>query len=304
MAQETPLTATFKSTDTEEWLDVHFTRPLGLLWAKFFRKLGVHPNVVTLLSIFLGAGAGACFFFPELWINLIGIGLLIWANIYDSADGQLARMTGQKTRWGRVLDGFAGDVWFVVIYLAIIFRMYLQGGLWGGAIGFLLCFVAGILCHAKQSQLADYYRNIHLFFLKGAGGAELDNSQKLRAEYLALSWRTDFFWKLFLHSYLHYTRAQERMTPEFQALRHHLATRYPDGKLPDRLCKDFQRGSLPLMPYANFLTFNARALTLYGSIFLSALWLYPLIEITVFSYAFYRMRRRHEALCRVLHETY
>lgn len=51
-------------------------------------------------------------------MNLIGMFLLIWANWYDCADGQLARMTGQKTLIGRILDGFAGDVWFFSIYFS------------------------------------------------------------------------------------------------------------------------------------------------------------------------------------------
>ena len=53
------LQASFKSNDTEEWLDVHFTRPIGLVFALFWNKLGVHPNAITILSIFLGAAAGA-----------------------------------------------------------------------------------------------------------------------------------------------------------------------------------------------------------------------------------------------------
>ena len=107
------VSSTFKSQDTEEWLDIYFTRPLGYLWARFFDKLGVHPNVVTILSILLGIAAAVCFYFEDLWVNIGGIFLLVWANLYDSADGQLARMTGKKTRWGRILDGFAGDVWFI-----------------------------------------------------------------------------------------------------------------------------------------------------------------------------------------------
>ena len=111
------LRATFKSKDTEEWLDIYFTRPLGYLWALFFKHLHIHPNVVTILSMVIGALAGYMFYFTDLVHNIIGVLLLVWANLYDSADGQLARMTGQKTLWGRILDGFAGDVWFFAIYM-------------------------------------------------------------------------------------------------------------------------------------------------------------------------------------------
>ncbi len=294
---KTQLQATFKSQDTEEWLDIHFTRPLGLLWAKAFNAFDIHPNVITILSIFLGAGAGLCFFSPELWINIIGIFLLVWANLFDSADGQLARMTGKKTRWGRILDGFAGDVWFVMIYLAVIYRCYLEYDWQGGIYAFGLCFVAGAIWHAKQSQLADYYRNIHLFFLKGEAGSELDNSVKLREEFKQLSWKTDFFWKLFLNSYAGYTRSQEKMTPKFQAFKAHLVERYPDGVFPQALRDEFRAGSRPLMPLANFLTFNARAITLYISLLVGHIWIYPVAEISVFVIVFLRMRNRHEALC-------
>ena len=97
--QPISLKSTLKSSDTEENIDVYFTRPIGLLWARFFRALHIHPNIVTILSIFLGIGAAYFMYLGEnnLLFTLIGIALLMWANFYDSADGQLARMTGQKT---------------------------------------------------------------------------------------------------------------------------------------------------------------------------------------------------------------
>ena len=98
--------------DTEEFLDIYFNRPIGYAWALFFKKLKVHPNVVTILSIILGVGY-RCDVLLSRYENIHHrILLLMWANHYDSADGQLARLTGQKTQWGRMLDRFAGDIWF------------------------------------------------------------------------------------------------------------------------------------------------------------------------------------------------
>ena len=84
-----------KSKDTEEWIDLIFYRPIGFRCALFFKKLGVTPNAVTIMSIFLGVAAGVLFYFPSLLINFVGMVLLVWANTYDSTDGQLARLTGQ-----------------------------------------------------------------------------------------------------------------------------------------------------------------------------------------------------------------
>ena len=298
------LESTFKSQDTEEWLDIHFTRPLGLLWANFFNRFDIHPNVVTILSIFLGTAAGYMFYYPDMTHTLIGIFLLVWANLYDSADGQLARMTGKKTRWGRILDGFAGDVWFFAIYFAISLRLqddFIPGTVykWGVWIWLASAF-SGFICHGKQCQLADYYRNIHLFFLKGEKGSELDNFKKLRTELKTLSWKQDGMWMVFLYFYGNYTNSQEKMTPKFQKLRATLLQKYPNKILPRELCDKFRKGSLPLMKYANILTFNTRAIVLYISLLVGFPWLYLLFEIVIMNALFFYMRHKHESLCEKL----
>lgn len=295
MSNNRKLEATFKSQDTEEWLDVHFTRPLGLLWANFFNRFNVHPNVVTVLSIILGAAAGVMFYYPDLVHTCVGILLLVWANIYDSTDGQMARMTGKKTRWGRILDGFAGDVWFFTIYFFICLRLTPVWGVWI----WLLAAVSGFVCHARQCQLADYYRNVHLYFLKGEGGSELDSYERLREEFRSLPWRGNLVWKVFLFSYGNYTRTQERMTPAFQVLKHALDARF-GRRLPARLRDDFRAASLPLMKYANILTFNTRAVVLYVVLLAGVPWVYFVFEVTVMNVLLLYLRARHESLCRRL----
>ena len=210
--------STYKSDDTEEWLDRVWTRPIGYAWALLFRRLRVHPNTVTVLSMIIGAASA--FFFAHgsyrtegwsgLGYNLVAILLLAWANFYDSADGQLARMTGQKTRLGRILDGAASEVWFIPIYLGLVYRFYTHHGLefrWLGiadtptnallATAVLFCVVlySGFGCHSRQCGLADYYRQIHLFFLKGEAGSELDNSARQRRIYDETPWRGNVLYR-------------------------------------------------------------------------------------------------------------
>jgi hypothetical protein len=52
---------TLKSLDTEEFIDLKFYRPLGYQWALFFERMGITPNVVSVMSIFLGVIAGVLF---------------------------------------------------------------------------------------------------------------------------------------------------------------------------------------------------------------------------------------------------
>ena len=159
---------TLKSMDTEETIDLCFYRPIGYMWAVLCAKVGIKPNAITIASIFIGVAAGIMFYYTDLWLNIIGMLLLIWANSFDSADGQLARMTKQYSRIGRILDGVSGDLWFASIYIAICLRTQenvqffdnYTGAIW------VIAVLAG-LCHAKQAAAADYYRQFHLYFLKG-----------------------------------------------------------------------------------------------------------------------------------------
>ena len=297
------LKASFKSEDTEEWLDVHFTRPIGLAFALMWEKLGVHPNAITILSIFLGVGAGWMFHYDDFMSNVWGVVLLMFANFCDSTDGQLARLTGKKTLVGRVLDGFSGDVWFFAIYLAIVVRLwnepipFIEVETWDIFI-FLICLYAGVFCHSPQSSLADYYRQIHLYFLLGKKGSELDDSASQIKKYEELTWTGNFIGKLFYKNYAAYCRSQEKRTPQFQKFYKQVRERYADAEqIPQELRDEFRKGSLPLMKYTNLLTFNSRAIIIYITCLAGVPYIYPIMELTVYWAMYAYMHRKHEELC-------
>ena len=288
-----------KSLDTEEGIDLVFYRPIGYAWACLAKRLGVTPNAITIASIFIGIGAGVAFYFPQMWINLIGMLLLIWANSFDSADGQLARMTKQYSRLGRILDGVSGDFWFAAIYIAICLRENITSDFFSAHhwVIWVIAVVAGI-CHAKQAAMADYYRQFHLYFLKGEEGSELDSASKLRQKLAALSWSRNFWQKLTLSTYTNYTVQQEATAPTMQRLRAAIAKRFPDGHLPQDFRDDFRKASLPLMKYTNILSFNWRCIALFISIFLKMPWLYFAFELIVLNSLLVYMVVRHEKICR------
>ena len=271
------------------------------MWACLARRLGISPNAITIASIFLGIAAGVLFYFNNIWINAGGMLLLIWANSFDSADGQLARMTHQYSRLGRILDGLSGDLWFLAIYIAICLRENVTSHffmthpwvIWVAAV------VTGI-CHAKQAAMADYYRQFHLFFLKGAEGSELERAFSLKRKLATLSWKRNFWQKLFLTVYTSYTLQQEATSPAMQSLRSALDKRFPDGQVPLSFRDDFRRESLPLMKYTNILSFNWRTIALFTALFLRMPWLYFLFELTVLNFLLIMMVIRHERICRRL----
>ena len=86
--------ASLKSIETENKIDRIFYRPIGFRIARMLRGTGITPNMVTVVSIFVGAAVGFFFYHDDLIYNVCGILLLVCANILDCVDGQLARLTG------------------------------------------------------------------------------------------------------------------------------------------------------------------------------------------------------------------
>ena len=221
--------ATLKSSETEDWLDLHVIRPFCYYCALAFNKFDVHPNTVTIWSMVIGAASAfffACgsFYYSGTWglmMNIVAIILLMIADIFDCTDGQLARMSGKKSRLGRILDGVAGFAWFIPIYHALVYRFYLhhdiefsllgidntqQNTIIATVIVYVLGVISGVAGLAGQQRLADYYIQVHLFFLKGEKGSELDNSQRQQEIYDQMTpethkWAERYFQK----SYIDYT---------------------------------------------------------------------------------------------------
>ena len=297
--------ASLKSMDTEEHIDLWFYRPLGFAWATLFAKLGISPNVVTIASIFLGVGGGVLLYFgasPLLWLNYLGIFLIIWANTYDSADGQLARLTKQYSQIGRILDGVSGDLWFFAIYFALVFRELHFGDAWladffshHSWIIWTLAIAAGV-SHALQCAMADYYRQFHLYFLKGEGGSELESTEQLDEQIK----QSRGFKRITMFFYRNYTANQERLTPAMQQLRRELKNRYGDNVAPQQFRDEFRRLSLPLMNYTNMLTFNPRTIAMFISVIVRIPWLYFVFELVVLNAMLVYMIWRHETFCRKL----
>lgn len=290
---------TLKSMDTEETIDLCFYRPIGYMWAVLCAKLGITPNAITIASIFIGVAAGILFYSPEMWINIIGMLLLVWANSFDSADGQLARMTQQYSRIGRILDGLCGDFWFVAIYLAICFRVNATSEFFGDHTWIIwVIAVAAGLCHAKQAAAADYYRQFHLFFLKGKEGSELDSVEQLDKLYAEVEWKGNFWKKATMYFYRNYTANQEVLTPKMQELRRELKRRFGENDIPQQFRDDFRAKSKPLMKYTNWLSFNLRTIALFCSLFAKMPWLYFAFELVVLNAMLVYMILRHEKMCR------
>ncbi|MDR3127583.1 MAG: CDP-alcohol phosphatidyltransferase family protein [Tannerellaceae bacterium] len=284
--------ASLKSIETENLLDKLFYRPLGFLIAKKLRHTSVTPNAVTFLSIFVGV-AGAClFFFNDLSLNLLGVACLVFANILDCVDGQLARLTGIKSPFGRILDGLAGDLWFLTIYTSLVLRLHQQTGSWI----FLPVALCSALSHLFQANITDYYKTLHLYFISPQAGAEFQTAQQVED---AHSRRPPGLGKAILLLYRLYTLLQIRATPQLQAMLQRLNAAFGDD-IPEHIRLHFRQHSARLMHrWVDWLTFNGRSLVLFALLFAfpQALWAYFLFEILLLNLVLFSAIQRHERLC-------
>ncbi|HYK82361.1 MAG TPA: CDP-alcohol phosphatidyltransferase family protein [Gemmatimonadales bacterium] len=166
-----------KGRPVEEWVDLHFFRPIGFRIARALQPTGVSADQVTLWSLLIGLVAGHLFAYQDRWTNVLGFVLFIVSDVFDSADGQLARLRGTSTRFGRALDGINDNARFVNLYFHLIYRLVHAGGWWPGAV--LLVAAAG-LAHTFQSAAVDFVRNAFLYIGMGEQG-ELDLPEDLEA---------------------------------------------------------------------------------------------------------------------------
>jgi phosphatidylglycerophosphate synthase len=142
----------FKAYEIEELVDIYFYRRLGIVSAWGAKAVGLSPNAVSILAGVVG-GIGGILLAFDGW-DWLGVALIVGYGVLDSADGQLARITGQTSEWGRVLDGIAGYVTHVAAYLAILARALQDGG---SPWTILLMLAAGVSTIA-HAQLYDYHR--------------------------------------------------------------------------------------------------------------------------------------------------
>ncbi len=320
--------ATLKSAETEDWLDLHVIRPFCYYLAVFFNKFDIHPNTVTIWSMIVGAASAIFFgcgslYYSGWWglsMNIIAIVLLMIADILDCTDGQLARLSGKKSRLGRILDGVAGFAWFIPIYHLLVYRFCLhhdiefsllgiedtqQNVIIATVIAYILGVISGVMGLAGQQRLADYYIQVHLFFLKGEKGAELDNSKRQQEIYDQMtpethSWAERYFQK----SYIDYTKKQEKVTPQFQRLMQKLREKFGASEnIPESIRKEFHDQSLPVIFWNGLLTFNFRSFWLFVFCLLDIPVMNFVWEIVGMGLLYLYINRRHEAFCKKIADT-
>lgn len=164
MPRPNPANGTINSVFTAK-LRIVFTKLLNPLGTSLAR-LGVTPNAITIFGT-VGVVASALVFFTQGWW-MTGT-LLIWAFVMsDMLDGLVARVSGQSSKFGAVLDSTCDRFADSAVFGSIAWYFAVHGQRWM-LLAALLCLVlgtttsyiraraegAGFTCHVGIAERTD-----------------------------------------------------------------------------------------------------------------------------------------------------
>jgi CDP-alcohol phosphatidyltransferase len=115
-----------KSNKSDERINVYLQRPIAGLIVRAVYLTPASPNHLTLVSILFGVIGGMLVALPDA--RLAGAGLCFYLkDVFDSADGQLARAKQQFSRRGRFLDSIGDFIVDLFLFGGICVFLY-RGG--------------------------------------------------------------------------------------------------------------------------------------------------------------------------------
>jgi hypothetical protein len=197
-----------KAKESEEFFDLVLHRPLAYLLAKLLMPTRITPNGISWFSVlFSTTGAVLIATNNQLALIIAGIMVLI-GNILDCADGQLARMRGKGSQFGRIVDGAADYLSSIVLFVSLILwhsPRFQSQTVWG-----VLVFFSGLV-YAWQSQKIDYHRTRYLKYYYNEHKNVEDELHLVRAELESLNSQAGMAFRRFsLRFYLNYTARQSQ----------------------------------------------------------------------------------------------
>ncbi len=192
----------FKEWDVEAWIDAWFYRPIAELVARALAPLSVRPNQVSFWSALAGLASGLCYWQFSYPFIVAGGLLLSLSVVFDAADGQLARRTGQSSEIGKLFDNVMDPIKATAAMFGIAFGMAAVGhwgpgwpmpdnlsastAIWG------LGWLAGLslpLQVVTRNAWVDRYHQIG----KGRSSLTMADITKVREEFAELRTRKGFW---------------------------------------------------------------------------------------------------------------
>ncbi len=145
-----------KAPEVEEALDLILFRPLAYGLVKLVQPSPVTPNQITFVSLVLGVASGACYWQGTPAFFLAGAMLAFLTNLFDCADGMLARVRGTSSLTGYLFDGLVDYTTNTSVLIGMLH------GLDASSDRTLFVWLVGVpggLSYAWWSAMVDRFRN-------------------------------------------------------------------------------------------------------------------------------------------------
>lgn len=291
-----------KPLEVEEPIDVYVHRPIAYLLARAALPTPVTPNAITLGSIAFGIAAGVCMVQPFPG-HLVYAGLAIFLSaVFDCADGQLARLRGTSSAFGRMLDGCADLVVSTVVVAGgtyLVWQKFREPGV-HGALAVALC-VATVITGSFHTALYDHYKNLYLRFTHPSyrEGEDYDVALGRYAGARASSaWWLRVAWAI----YLFYLRSQATVIRRFDP---YTWTAFRELPAYDaRLAAAYRERAGGLMRlWRSFFGFGSLVFGMSASVALGIIEYYMLFRLVVLNTLFYAyMRPQQRRASRAMRE--
>jgi hypothetical protein len=271
-----------KSPDTEEKLDLIIYRPFGFLIAKIANVLNMTPTMLSLIGLYFGLLASFTYFGDHTYLSLSLAGFyLVLSGIFDSADGQLARISNQSTKIGLILDGICDSIVTIAVYFACA---------WPFVELFGYLFVAVILIslslHSYQCAILDFYHREYLYF--GYGKTENDTywNPSISDGIQNIKNSTSRLEKLMNQLRLTWIKKQQflssRTDNERMAMRDYLLS--SDAESKKEFTELYRKNNLQLLPFWRLIGVNAHTVLIIVFMFIGRFDLYMIaFDLVIFN---------------------
>ena len=150
--------AGLRNQEIEEATNRLFIHRISTALIPLFIWLRVTPNFVSCLGAL--SGLAAAFFYYDYASPLscvVGFLFMIGWHIFDGADGQLARRTGQTSALGFVIDGICDYATYTFVYVALAISLSQTLGL-----GVWIIVISSGVCHALQAAAFEMQREYYI----------------------------------------------------------------------------------------------------------------------------------------------
>jgi phosphatidylglycerophosphate synthase len=151
----------------DELINIYLLRPIAALIVWLLYPTSITPNQVTLFAIVLGGTSAYCYLMNTPVMIALAGALILAKDIFDDADGQLARAKEMYSRRGRFLDSIGDFAVDAVVFGAITYVVYLESGS-------MIAVLLGILSLAGITLRVSYHVFYQVSFLHLEGSYKLN----------------------------------------------------------------------------------------------------------------------------------